>query len=138
MERSFRRKAETKWNVFRPDVVDGRLKHRYPIQRRVTGEAEGHSFVAAGGISLEAMPVQIVGTVLAGEHRLAATIPPHEHAIVVKRVLVQQAGVNETLNYLGGNASFVTGFPSKPSEAGSMGKGGARKRCELCPTGRSE
>ena len=33
---------------------------------------------------------------------------------------------------------LARGAPSKPSEAGLMGKGGARERSDACPTGRAE
>lgn len=34
--------------------VDGGLEHRHPIQGGVAGQAEGHAFVAANGVPLEA------------------------------------------------------------------------------------
>ena len=87
--------------------VDGSLEHRHPIQGRVAGEPEGHAFVAAHRVSLEAGAVQVVGTALAGEHRLAAAVPAHEHAVVMKAILVQKASFDEAPDDLGGDASLL-------------------------------
>ncbi len=87
--------------------VDGGLEHRNPIQGGVTGEPEGHALVAAGGIPLEAGAAQVVGAALAGEYRLSSAVPAHEHAVVVQAVLVQQAGLDEASDHLGGDASLL-------------------------------
>ena len=87
--------------------VDRGLEHRHPIQGGVAGEPEGYAFVAAGGIPLEAGAAQVIGAALAGEYRLAATVPAHEHAVVMQAVLVQQAGLDKAPDHLGGNASLL-------------------------------
>ena len=87
--------------------VDGGLEHRHPIQGRVAGQPEGHALVAAHRIPLEAGAVQVIGAALAGEHRLTANLPAHEDAVVVQAVLVEQAGVDEAPDHLGGDASLL-------------------------------
>ncbi len=87
--------------------VDGCLEHRHPVQGRVAGEAEGHAFVAAHRVRLEAGAVQVIGAALAGEHRLAASIPANKDAVVVQAVLIEQAGVDEAPDDLGGDAPLL-------------------------------
>ena len=87
--------------------VDGCLEYRHPIQSRVAGEAEGHAFIAAHCVPLEAGAVQVIGAALAGEHRPAAGLPAHEHAVVVQAVLIQKASFDEAPDDLGGDASLL-------------------------------
>ena len=87
--------------------VDGGLEYRHPIQSRVAGEAEGHVLVAAYRITLETGAVQVIGAALAGEHRLTAGLPAHEHAVVMKAILVQKASFDEAPDDLGGDASLL-------------------------------
>ena len=47
---------------------------------------------------LEAGAVQVTGAAFAGEHRLAAAVPAHEHAVVVQAVLVQKASKIQTIS----------------------------------------
>ena len=82
--------------------VDGRLEHMDGIQRRAAGQTERDPLVAAGHVALErgtACPA------LGGEYRLPGSVAPYEHAVVVLRVLVEQARLDEAVYDAGGDAS---------------------------------
>ena len=77
-------------------------------------------------IPLEAGAVQVIGAALAGEYRLAAAIPAHEHAVVVQAVLIQQTGLDEAPDHLGGDASLlkIGKHPPLVMMGDGQGKGG--------------
>lgn len=106
MERSFRHEAETKWSGFRPDAVDGGFKDSDPVLARVAGQTEGNVLIAAGNISFEPRAVPVIGSSLIGKYRLACTVPPYKHTVVVPCVLIQQTCPDESLDDLGGDPSF--------------------------------
>ena len=87
--------------------VDGGLEHHHPGDGGVAGDGEGHAFVAAQHVPLEAGAVLVIGATLAGEPGDALAVPAHEHAVVVLLVLIEQAGVEEHPDHLGGDAPLA-------------------------------
>ena len=87
--------------------VYGGLKDQHPGDGGVAGDGEGHAFVAAQHVPLEAGAVLVVGAAFAGKFGLTIAIPAHEHGVVVLLVLVQQAGVEERPDDLGGDAPLA-------------------------------
>ena len=83
--------------------VDGSLECRHPIQRGVTGYAEGNPLVAAGHVAPERYAV--AGAPLGGEHGLPGPVTPYEHAVVVFGVLVEQAHVDKIVDDAGGDTA---------------------------------
>lgn len=83
--------------------VDRRFKHADGIQRRIIGQAERDFLVAAGYVAFErgAAP----GAPLGGKYRFPGGVTPHENAVMIFLVLVEQARFDEIFDDAGGDAA---------------------------------
>ena len=89
--------------------VDGGFEYQHPGDGRIAGDGKGDAFVAAQHIPFEADAVLVVGTSFAGEPGLAGVVSPHEHAVVVFLVLIDQTGIEEGPDHLGGQCHACAG-----------------------------